>query len=373
MIVNQAQFHRLEAVGIRVILDLRAGHVRSLEIAQADRIIEPLHTAPWVEDAAIVEDRGIDQVLRSLSGDFFCAPFGLSDLEDAPAHGWAANAGWRPIDVREGQPGRTVARFELGRTVLGAKLVKELSLRDGHPFLYERHIFIGGKGALPVANHAMTRFDASGSLSFSPKLFAETPETALEPDPSRGRSRLRYPSQFTDLTKAPLADGGFADLTRYPIASAHEDFVSLVENPENPLGWAAALRPDKRDLFLSLKNPKDYPITMMWFSNGGRDYPPWNGRHRGVLGLEEGRTYAGHGHRASIADNAWSRRGVITALTLDPNGEVEVRNVIGGAAIPTGWSKIISVVAEPSRLTIVDRDGGSLSAPFDAAFLRTGR
>jgi hypothetical protein len=162
-------------------------------------------------------------------------------------------------------------------------------------------------------------------------------------------------------------------LTRYPIASAHEDFVSLVENPENPLGWAAALRPDKRDLFLSLKNPKDYPITMMWFSNGGRDYPPWNGRHRGVLGLEEGRTYAGHGHRASIADNAWSRRGVITALTLDPNGEVEVRNVIGGAAIPTGWSKIISVVAEPSRLTIVDRDGGSLSAPFDAAFLRTGR
>jgi hypothetical protein len=371
--VSQSQFHTLEAAGIRAVLDLRAGHVRSLEIAQAGRTIEPIHSAPWVEDAAIVEGKEIDQVLRSLSGDFFCAPFGLSDLDPAPAHGWPANSAWRPISSSAGEPGQTVACFELEQTVLGAKLIKELSLHDGHPFLYERHIFIGGKGTIPVANHAMTRFDAPGSLSFSPKLFAETPETALEPDPMRGRSKLRYPSQFTDLTKAPMADGSFADLTRYPIASAHEDFVSLIEDPQNPLGWAAALRPGARDIFVSLKNPKDYPITMMWFSNGGRDYPPWNGRHRGVLGLEEGKTYAGHGHKASIADNAWMRQGIATALTLDPNGEVEVRNVIGGVALPQGWSKVASIAAEPSRLTIVDRNGGSLSAPFDPAFLRTGR
>ena len=81
-----------------------------------------------------------------------------------------------------------------------------------------------------------------------------------------------------------MGDGTIADLTSYPFASAHEDFVALVENTANDLGWAAALRPDKRDIFLSLKNPRDYPITMMWFSNGGRDYAPWNGRHRGVLG-----------------------------------------------------------------------------------------
>jgi hypothetical protein len=371
--VNQSQYHTLEAAGVRAVLDLRAGHLRSLEIAQAGRAIEPLHTAPWVEDAAIVEDGRIDQVLRSLSGDFFCAPFGPSDLDDAPPHGWPANAAWRLIETSAGEPGQTVARFELEQKVLGAMLIKELSLRDNHPFLYERHIFIGGRGAIPVANHAMARFDAPGNLSFSPKLFAETPETALEPDPARGRSKLRYPSRFTDLTRAPMADGSFADLTRYPIASAHEDFVSLVENPENPLGWATALRPDKRDIFISLKNPKDYPITMMWFSNGGRDYPPWNGRHRGVLGLEEGRTFAGYGHKAAIADNAWTRQGVTTALTLDPNGEVEVRNVIGGVPLPEGWSKIVSIVAEQSRLTIADRGGGALSLLFDAAFLRMGR
>jgi hypothetical protein len=371
--MNLPQFHTLEAAGIRAVLDLRVGHVRSLEIGQAGRTIEPLHGAPWVDDPAITEDATIDKVLRFLSGDFFCAPFGTSDLDDAPPHGWSANASWKPIEASARQPGQTVARYELEQRILGARLIKEFSLRDGHPFLYQRHIFIGGEGALPVANHGMTRFDAPGALSFSPKLFGETPRSAVEPDPARGRSKLRYPSRFTDLTKVLMADGGFADVTGYPIASAHEEFLSLIENPENPLGWAAALRPDKRDIFITLKNPKDYPITMMWFSNGGRDYPPWNGRHRSVLGLEEGRTYAGYGHKASIADNAWTRQGIATALALDPDGEVEVRNVIGGVALPEGWSKVASVTAEPSRLTILDRDGGSLSAPFDNAFLRTGR
>ena len=38
------------------VLDLRAGHVRTLEIAQGSRSIQPLHTAPWVEDASITGD-----------------------------------------------------------------------------------------------------------------------------------------------------------------------------------------------------------------------------------------------------------------------------------------------------------------------------
>jgi hypothetical protein len=371
--MNPNHFHTIEAEGIRATLDLRAGHVRMLEIAQAGRKIQPLHTAPWVDDPAVSGDATMPANLRCLSGDFFCAPFAASDVDDAPPHGWPANSPWTMTEIDARQAGCVVARYELARTILGARLIKELTVRDGHPFLYERHIFIGGQGALPVANHGMTRFDAPGILSFSPKLFGETPAVALETDPKRGRSCLRYPTHFTDLTKVPMEAGGFADLTGYPIGSAHEDFVSLIENPKNPLGWAAALRPDKRDIFLSLKDPKDYPITMMWLSNGGRDYAPWNGRHRGVLGLEEGRTYAGHGHKASIADNPWTRLGIATALVLEPKGEVEIRNVIGGVALPEGWSKIGSVAAGPSQLTITDAGGASLSVSFDSAFLGIGR
>jgi len=370
--MSDGNFHTIEAKGVRATLDLRGGHVRVFAVMQDGRQVEPLHTAPWVNDKAIVEDETIDANLRFLSGDFFCAPFSTSDIEVTTLHGWPANSPWKLVDVTALPEGGQTARYELLKRVQGARLVKEFTVRDGHPFLYERHVFIGGEGDIPVANHAMTRFDGGGRLSFSPKRYGTTPETAIEADPSRGRSLLAYPARFTDLTKAPRADGATADLTSYPFGSRHEDFLSLVEEPSNPLGWAAAVRPDKRDIFLSLKNPADYPITMMWFSNGGRDYQPWNGRHVGVLGLEEGRTYAGHGHKASIAPNPWSEEGIPTFLSLDPAGEVDVRNVIGGVALPEGWTRVASVEAGGSELVLKDEGGDSLTVPYDAAFLTRG-
>jgi hypothetical protein len=63
-------------------------------------------------------------------------------------------------------------------------------------------------------------------------------------------------------------------LHHYPGAKRHEDLAVLVEAPGASLGWAAALRSDTSDMMLSLKNPADYPFTYLWFSNGGRFFPP---------------------------------------------------------------------------------------------------
>lgn len=362
--------YTVENGGIFVAVDLRAGHLKSFRIVRDGRVVEPLSTAPWVDDAEIASDETIPLMLRSLSGDFFCAPFGDSGLDDAPIHGWSANSSWKVVDKTEPTPGRTTVRFELERKVLGAKLIKEFSLVSGHPFLYQRHIFVGGKGALPVANHAMTRFDAAGgSISFSPKLFGELPGSAVEPDPVRGRSTLQYPARFVDPTKVPTADGGFADITRYPIASGTEEFLTLVEDPRNAIGWAAAVRYGTGDAFLSLKSPADLPVTMMWISNGGRYYSPWNRRHTGVLGLEEGRTSSGFGRADLSSGNPWRQQGIATALELDPGGEVEVRNVIGGLPLPKEWLRIDKVEACDSVLVITGQSGEQIRAPFDCAFL----
>ena len=77
----------------------------------------------------------------------------------------------------------------------------------------------------------------------------------------------------------------------------------LVEAGESRLGWFAAAARKTRDRLLSLKRPREFPVTFLWFSNGGRDYKPWSGRHTGVLGIEEGRANSVHGHRASIDPN----------------------------------------------------------------------
>ncbi len=87
------------------------------------------------------------------------------------------------------------------------------------------------------------------------------------------------------------------------------------------------------DLFISLRNPARLPMTMLWFSNGGRDYAPWSGRHVGCLGVEEGLNRKMLGDSMSRTPNPLDAAGVPTGLTLDPNGTVEVRHIIGSGAV----------------------------------------
>lgn len=355
----------LTAEGIRLSVDLAVGHIADLVVTREGRSLSSLHRAPWIGEDMAPET---DPHLTRLSGDFLCAPFGLSDVEPSPSHGWPANAPWRFLGS-ENLPGGVVARFELTRTVMGARIVKEFTLRDGHPFLYQRHVFSGGAGAVSVGLHMMLSLPQGARLSFSPKLFAETPAVALEPDPARGRSRLAYPAHFEDLTQAPLADGGRADLTRYPFAAAHEDFVMLVEEPGERLAWGAALRRQEGDITLSLKAPSDFPLTLLWFSNGGRDYAPWNGRHRGVLGMEEARTFSLSGHAASIRPNPLSDRGIPTSISLEEGGTVDLRQVIGLVPAPDGWERVAGVSAVGNELLVEGPGGQTIRVPYDAGFL----
>ena len=372
------RFHTLQADGITVTLDLAAGHLRSLAMERNNRIIEPLHTAPWVDDPAIQGDPEIPNVLKYLSGDFLCAPFGASDVEDGPPHGWPANSPWR-FEGAANDGGAKNARFVLERRVQEARLIKEFTVRDGHPFLYISHHFEGGSGAISVSSHAMTRFEHRGRLAFSAKAFAELPDEQQEPDPAKGRSVFAKSKRFNDLSKLPLAAGSklplaagwLADLHDYPIADRHEDFVMLVETQESALGWTAALRLDQGDIMLSLKNPADFPVTFLWFSNEGRDYVPWNSRHRGVLGIEEGRAYSIYGHAASIRPNPLSDAGIPTSLALDPEGPVSVHHVLGGLPMPEGWDDVASVVVSKGNLRLTSPIGETFNLPFDDSFLTT--
>lgn len=358
----------IEAEGIRVRLDLGLGHISRFEVEREGRRVAPFHRAPWADDARPPAGTEGAPHLARISGDFFCAPFAACDVEPGPPHGWSANSPWRPIGVRPCANG-ICASFELEREILGARLLKMLTLKDNHPFLYQRHVFRGGAGALPVANHAMVRLPSGGRMSFSAKRRAETPGQALEDDPERGRSILAYPARTSELARFPTAEGGTVDLTTYPLAERHEDFVMLVEAEGARLGWTAVTRPAEADMALMLKNPAQLPVTLMWFSNGGRFYPPWSGRHRNVLGIEDGCTYSLNGHAASAADNPMTAEGIATAIRLAPDGEVEVRHVTGALPVPRGFGRVIGIEARSGLLCLKGEAGAVLEVPFDTDFL----
>jgi hypothetical protein len=266
--VNQGDSTILEARGIRLVLEHDCGMLAALEVTDGDRAISMLHQAPWRDKPNELPADALPRLAR-LAGDFFCAPFADATIDRAPFHGWNANGHWNLLESKR-DGGRSIARFGLGQTVLGARVEQELTLIDGHPFLYQRHVFMGGAGAIPVSNHANLTLPNGARLSFSPKRWFETPASPQESDPERGRSLLAYPAIADDLRKFPHADGGTADLTRYPFAEGYEDFAIGIEADGSAFGWTTVHRPKEFDLYVSLRDPRALPLTMLWFSNGGR-------------------------------------------------------------------------------------------------------
>lgn len=356
--------HTIEAVGIRATLDLSFGQLAAFEVVRDGRTVAPLARVPWADGPDDTDRFPPDMPphLRAMSGDFFCAPFGADDVEDAPPHGWTANAPWELVEDLASADGR-LARFRLTRAVAGAQVEKLWRLVDNHPFLYQRHIFHGGSGALPVAHHAMVDLRSGGLLAFSPKARAETPDVPLETDPAQGHSHLAYPAASDDLTRFPTYEGGQADLTRFPLAEGHTDFVMLPERASRGYGWATALRPVEGDVTLLIRDVAQLPATLLWWSHGGRFYPPWNGEHRGVLGIEDGRSWGGAGRSRSAASNPWSDAGVPTALTLEPSGSVAVSHALG--ALPTGARAPVTLDIEFGQVRLSD----GTASPLDTGFL----
>lgn len=334
----------------------RGGVLDGLAVTDEGVTITPLHHAPWSAEE-VPPDAPPHQ--RWLAGDFLAAPMGPSP---DGLHGLTANGDWRVIPSDPG-----TLRAVLDGAVSGASLIKELSVTDGHPFVYQRHLFIGGSGRLPVSNHAMISVPKGARLSFSRKRWWETLAEPLET--TQGRSRLSYPRRQEDAAEFPAADGDSVNLHLYPWGDAHEDFVTGVEDPSSRLGWTAVVRPDEGDLILSLKNARTLPMTMLWHSNGGRDYAPWNGRHKGCLGVEEGAALAVLGLSSRETPDPLTAAGQPALLTLDPLGTVEVRHILGAVHWPSGQS-VAGVMLEGDVLTVTGDWGAERKLPIRGDWLR---
>lgn len=342
---------QIAAQGITLNFDATLGLLERFTVTDGGRNIAPLHTAPWVgTDEALPPD--MPPHLVKLGGDFFCAPFAASDGA-SPMHGWPPNSAW-DADVQDS--GLTAV---LQRTVKGATLTKQLQLRNGHPFVYQSHIFDGGSGQITAANHANISVLTGAIIRTSPKAVWETPTTPQETDPVRGRSALSYPAQSKDPRAFPGVNGP-VDLTRYPWNPAHEDFVMGIEAAGHTLGWTAVTRPAEGDLYLSLRHPAEAPMTMLWHSNGGRDFAPWSRRHMGCLGVEEGAAE----HLLGLSGPSdLSGPG---ALKL--GGSAQIRHVIGAIDWPS-CDAVAEVVVKGDALRIVGESGAIREVPFDAGFL----
>ena len=353
----------IAARGVSFNFNPDCGIVAAFVVQDQGRRISMMHKAPWV-GSNIILPLGAPPHQAQLEGDFFCAPFSDASFDGAPLHGWPANGFWKILPGTD----RKSLRCTLDHSVMGASVAKHLSLSDDHPFLYQSHSFTGGQGSISTANHAMISLPKGGHLRFSPKRWFETPAGAPENDPTRGRSSLRYPARSADPQHFPAAGGGTVDLTHYPYGPAHEDFFIGIEAPDSPLGWTAISRPTEGDLYLSLRHPKRLPMTMLWHSNGGRDYAPWNSRHTGCLGIEEGVAMPLLDITPREDPDLFANSGQASALVLAPNTTTNVCHVTGCIAWPTGEA-VRDISLSGDALTVLGEQGAKRILPIRGAFL----
>jgi hypothetical protein len=335
------------------------GHLSDVVFTLPDgRKVSPMHTSPW-ENEAHADD--VPPILRVLRGDFFCAPFGGSDILNGPGHGLTANGTW----ALDGMTATTLDAV-LDGDVMGATVSLHLEVRPGEAMVYQRHTLSGGSGRIPLGHHAMLSAASPLHLGFSPRVFAGTPPDVIETPPA-GRSVLAYPQEIADLHSARLADGDTADLTVYPFAEVHEDLWMLSADRTQPFAWTAATCPEGGWVWFSLKAPRILPSTTVWLSNGGRTYAPWNARHRRVIGLEEVCSYFHLGHAASIADNPVSARGIPTAATL--GGDLVINYAFGLAPAPAGFGAVQQILPTSGGVRLIDAAGRETFAACDLGFV----
>ncbi len=352
------------------------GHLGPVVFDRAGRKIAPFAVAPWAEERL---DRSVPAILRVLRGDFFCLPFGANAApfrgERHPVHGETANARWRLERLSSGPEGASV-HLSLRTKVRPGRVEKRIFLRSGENAVYSEHVVSGMSGPMNFGHHAMLRFpdaEMSGIVATSPFVYGQVFPGVFEDPAKGGYSFLRAGAVFYRLERVPTITGEAADLTRYPARRGFEDLVEIASEPSLPFAWTAVTFPRERFVWFSLKDPRKLASTIFWFSNGGRHYPPWNGRHVGVLGLEEVTSYFHYGLAESAGRNPLSSKGIATCLRLDPGEPLVVRTIMGVADVPPGFDAVAAIrPGSGNELEILSRNGKRVRARARLEFLFLG-
>lgn len=350
----------------------QGGHLGPVHFHLPHGVIQPFSIAPWAEEKS---GPPIPALLQSLRGDFFCAPFGGNETayrgESHPPHGESANAPWKLESLKKSKA-ETELHLSLNTKIRHGRIDKTIRLRRGETAVYCQHVLSHMSGKLNLGHHATLKFPdetGSGLVSTSPISFAQVLPVPFEKPAERGYSSLKPGALFSSLNKVLALDGTVSDLSRFPARRGFEDLVMIAHQATTNFAWTAVTFPRQRYVWFALKDPGVLRSTVLWISNGGRHYPPWNGRHVNVMGLEDVTSYFHLGLADSARSNPVNKRGIATHLDLDARKPLVVNYIMVVAAIPAKWGRVKTIITEPHGVTLHPTEGSAVRVPLDSSFL----
>lgn len=279
------------------------------------RQVAPFQVAPWANDT--VED--LPGILKRLRGEWPCVPFGF-DADRAAAGGWPGSLAATNVDpLPHGHSSNNSWRFE---SAADGSISLSIDYPDAHPIRGLRRTVTPDPSAtaLDFVLEIDVRADCILPLGLHPSFRLPQKPGAMRievgsavtgmtfPAPVDASSIFKQGALLEPWHDVPLIAGGRLDIRQVPLPQATEEVVQLLDMPGHAALWNSA---EGYRVKLSW-NPDHYPSALLWFSNRGRNFAPWNGRHL-ALGLEPICSAFDLGQQISAADNPISRRGVATA------------------------------------------------------------
>jgi len=279
------------------------------------RQVAPFQIAPWANEPG---GERLPAILRRLRGEWPCVPFGSDDVR--PAHD-----GW-PGSTPEG----TVDEFPHGfasnhHWALNASNSSHISLSIAYPqdhviaslerritpdvtgaaIDFELVINVRRDCALPIGLHPCFRLPTRPGamrIEVGADIAGATFPTAADASSIFAQNQML--PRWNDV---PLRNGGRMDVSSVPLPVNTEEILQLLDMPGEAALWNTA-----EGYRVRLKwNREHFPSALLWFTNRGRSFAPWNGRHL-ALGLEPICSAFDLGQQISAADNPISRRGIAT-------------------------------------------------------------
>lgn len=314
------------------------GMLGNVELKHAGRKVRPFYEVPWLGAAEAAGAQGLVAHMRS---EFPCVPFGVpyrpdqvgqawqaalttpvaqyapeADASDDLLHGYGAIGEWTLVS-QSAHEIRIAIDYPASSAI--ARLTRVIRADPAAPAIdFVLAIEARRPSARPLGLHPNLALPSlTGALRIDPGNFAFG---MVHPGgPERGVSRAAAGAQFSRLDDVPLGAGGHAAFDRLPLAEDTEEILQLcgvdgiVTVTDDAAGVAYRLTWDAALL----------PSLLLWISNRGRRYAPWNGRNL-CVGIEPIAGAFELGCQASLAANPINMQGVATAVALDPAAPIEL-------------------------------------------------
>lgn len=282
--------------------------------------VSPLYSHPWPEN----DQTGL---IGFLKGDFFCAPFGIrpsdtisgyeatkSNSEKEYAHGYSSNGKWKEA---QGSDDKATITLQYKESVID-KVDREVSfLKDRIGISFKNSVFVKEDTSLPIGAHPI--FKLPESIGSAKLVLPKYNKIYTYPIKTDETSILKINQAEDDITKMSMANGETIDMTNLPLDYKTEEVLMVagvedgrvcLENHEE--GYRAVLEFEADKI----------PNFLLWVSNRGRQFEPWNGRNL-CLGIEPVASAFDFGTDSSRSDNALSKQGVKTCVPIKKDAPFE--------------------------------------------------